>query len=250
MLTNLDDRYRTERVSSALAATFRGKLCDALFPGRNAVNFAKGDVVYDAGAGGHSFFFIREGVVSIGTVSDDGHEIIYDLRKKGDVVGELCVSDSLRRDRAVALENTQAFIVPYRDILDALQQNRGALQEVLRVFAAALSSAYDQTELLFIRDVVQRVVKTLQKLAKQLGHASGEFTEIDTYLTQEELARMVGASRERVSSALNTLRAQGMICYSRGGRLLLDLKALDGYSVSVSTSNRTFAPMSPSPSGL
>lgn len=221
-----------ELVSSALALTFRGKLCDTLLPGRVPVIFEKGQVLYDAGAAIDAFFFIRKGVVSIGTVSADGHEIIYDLRKKGDVVGELCVGDLLRRDRAVALEATEAFVIPYREVLEALQQNRGALQEVLRFFAGALSSAYDQTELLFARDVSQRVIMTLQRLAREFGRASDGQIEIETYLTQEELSRMAGASRERVSSALNVLRSHGLIRYSRRGRLLLDAKGLDLHSAS------------------
>jgi CRP-like cAMP-binding protein len=243
VLPGPDANYCAELESSALAVTFRGKLCDQLLPGRVPVHFEKGDILYDAGAGGNSFYFIREGVVSLGSVSADGHEIIYDLRKSGDVVGELCVCEVVRRDRAVALEHTRAIIIPYREILSALQQNRAALQEVLRVFAGALLSAYDQTELLFVREVTQRVIKTLQRLARELGRDSGDFTEIEAYLTQEELSRMVGASRERVSSALNALRTRGMIRYSRGGHLLLDLNALDVYSRSGFEADNRLAPI-------
>jgi DNA-binding IclR family transcriptional regulator len=52
-------------------------------------------------------------------------------------------------------------------------------------------------------------------------------TEIDAYLTQEELAQMVVASRERVSTALNSLRRGGLVRYSADGHLLLNLAALD-----------------------
>ncbi len=215
-----------ELLSSALASTFRGKLCGILLRGRKALFFPKGQVIFDLGSSDDTFFFIREGVVSIGTVSADGHEIIYDLRKEGDVVGELCASDISRRDRAVALEHTKAIPVPYPEILDALQKNRAILKDVLRAFARALASAYDKTELLFAKDIAHRVIKTLLKLANQLGRPSGELIEIDAYLTQEELSQMMGASRERVSSALNGFRARGIIRYSRGGHLLLNPKAL------------------------
>jgi len=207
------------------------------------VAFEKGAVLYDAGCGSDSFYFIREGVVSLGAVSSDGHEIIYDLRKGGDVVGELCVSGAMRHDRAVALENTQAVVVPYQEIVTALQQNCSALLDVLRLFATALLSAYDQTELLLIRDIAQRLIKTFQHLARDFGHESGGLTELDTYLTQEELARMVGASRERVSSALNGLRERGLIQYSRGGRLLMNVVALEGYSRSALETDRDIAPV-------
>lgn len=53
--------------------------------------------------------------------------------------------------------------------------------------------------------------------------------EIGAYLTQEEVAQMVMARRERVSTALNALRRRGIAQYSTRGRLILDMRALDDY---------------------
>ena len=120
-------------------------------------------------------------------VKGDGREIICDLRQKGDIVGELAACDIPRRDRALALEPTEAIVVRYHEILDALQQNRAALEEVLRVDCQVLSSAYDPTDILFSGDLIDRLIRTLQKLANQFGRPAGHLIEIDTYLTQEEI---------------------------------------------------------------
>jgi CRP-like cAMP-binding protein len=73
------------------------------------------------------------------------------------------------------------------------------------------------------------LVDVLRSLASKLGRPLGEHVEITTYLTQEELAQMVVARRERVSTALNSLRRRGIAQYSVRGHLLLDMRALEMY---------------------
>src|SRR2546429_7675623 len=63
-------------------------------------------IFYEVGDQERTFFFLQDGFVKVGTVTSDGHELIYDVRKGGDVVGELCASEPRRPDRAVALEQT------------------------------------------------------------------------------------------------------------------------------------------------
>lgn len=217
-------------LSSALGTIFRGKLCDTILHTREAISFDKGATIYDGGDKGRTFFFVKRGIVKVGTVTEDGREIIFDLRKEGDVIGELCACESSRRDRAVALEPTEVVAVPYDEILDRLQQNRAVLQEILEVICHSLSGAYDQANLMSFGDTVHRVIKVLLKLAIQLGHAAGDMVEIDAFLTQEEISQMIAASRERVCAALNLLRERGMVQYSRGGHLLLNVKNLESYS--------------------
>jgi CRP-like cAMP-binding protein len=168
-------------------------------------------------------------VVKVGAVTDGGHEVIYDLRKAGDIAGELCVCDLPRRDRAVALESTDVTSVAYEEVLDNLQRNREALHEVLDAVCRALSSAYDQVSVLSSGGTLERLVKVLIRLARELGRPSDGLIEIKTYLTQEEIAQMMASSREKVSVALNRLRDRAMVQYSRGGRLRVDLDALEGW---------------------
>ena len=77
---------------------------------------------------------------------------------------------------------------------------------------------------------MHRLTKTLLDLAGQLGRPTGNRVEITAHLTQEELAQMVAARRERVSLGLGLLRRYGMIEYTPHGHLLVDLAALRDYS--------------------
>lgn len=225
-----DFGIRQATLSSALTGVFRGKFCDAILPNREATIFKKGSMLYDVGQNDRTFFFLLSGFVKVGTITADGHELVYDVRKGGDVVGELCASQHQRPDRVVVLEDTEAVPVPYHEVLEVLRKQLGLLDGLVELFCRALTEAYEQVNILAVDGTLPRLIKALLRLAAKIGHRSGQIVEIPTYLTQEEISQMVAARRERVSTALNHLRRLGMVRYSNHGYLTLDTKALEKYS--------------------
>src|ERR1700682_6033861 len=217
-------------VSTALVSVFRGKFCDAILPNRKTTTFKKEEILYNVGDKERTFFFLQNGFVKVGTITSDGHELIYDVRKGGDVVGELCASEPRRPDRAVALEQTDAIPVPFEEVMEVVGKQPDLLGRVVDVFSGALNEAYAQVNTLAVDDTVHRLSKVLLKLAAKIGQSSGSEVEIPTYLTQEEIAQMVVARRERISTALNFLRRKKMIQYTNHGHLLLNVAALESYS--------------------
>jgi CRP/FNR family transcriptional regulator, cyclic AMP receptor protein len=228
----LDGSLSQAAVSTALISVFRGKFCDAILPNRKTTTFKKDAVIYDVGDSERTFYFLQDGFVRVGTITSDGHELIYDVRKGGDVVGELCASELRRPDRAVALEQTEAIPVPFQDVMEAVRKQPDLLARLVDVFCRALNEAYAQVNTLAVDDTVHRLSKVLLKLAAKIGQASGTEVVIPTYLTQEEIAQMVAVRRERISTALNFLRRKRMIGYTNLGHLLLNVKSLEGYSAS------------------
>jgi CRP/FNR family transcriptional regulator, cyclic AMP receptor protein len=226
----IDDSLSQAAVSTALVSVFRGKFCDAILPNRKTTTFKKEQVIYDVGDKEQTLFFLQDGFVKVGTITSDGHELIYDVRKGGDVVGELCASEPRRPDRAVALEQTEAIPVPFEDVMEAVRKQPDLLARLVDVFCSALSEAYSQVNTLAVDDTAHRLAKVLLKLAAKIGRHSESGVEIPTYLTQEEIAQMVAARRERISTALNFLRRKRMIQYTNHGLLVLNVKALESYS--------------------
>jgi CRP/FNR family transcriptional regulator, cyclic AMP receptor protein len=222
--------FRLVALSSALGQIFRGRFCDTVLPNRAARTFEKDEILYELGDRERTFFFIRHGVVKTGTTTDRGREIIYHLRKDGNVVGELCAMEAVRRERAVALERTEAVPVSLDEVVDTLAQHPVLLRDFIGIFCSALSEAYDQVNRMAAGNVMHGLVKVLRGLADKLGHPSGDLVEIAAYLTQEELSEMVVARRERVSTALNSLRRRGIVQYSARAHLLLDMHALETYA--------------------
>jgi CRP/FNR family cyclic AMP-dependent transcriptional regulator len=211
--------------SATLTSIFRGKFCEALLPNRKVTTFKKDHVIYNVGDSDRTFVFLQNGFVKLGAISPGGHEVIYDVRKAGDIVGELSISESQRSDRCVALEQTDAVLVPAEEVLEFLQARPEFVPILLDGFCQA-KAAYAQVNTLALDDIVHRLAKVLITLAARIGERSGSRAEIPTYLTQEEIAQMVGARRERISTALNALRRQGMVEYTARGHLVLDMEAL------------------------
>src|ERR1700720_1841411 len=87
---NFDDSIdRQAAVSTALISVFRGKFCDLVLPNRKAITFNKDEVIYNVGDEERTFFFLQNGFVKIGAITLEGREVIYDVRRGGDVIGEL-----------------------------------------------------------------------------------------------------------------------------------------------------------------
>ena len=180
-------------LSTALISVFRGKFCDFVLANRKATTFSKHCVIYDVGERSRTFFFLQSGFVKVGTITADGREVIYDVRKGGDVIGELRASEELRPDRAVALEETDAICVPFEDVMQQILKKPDLISVLVDVFCRALKEAYAQVNSLAIDDTVHRLIKVLIGLAAKIGRRSGTSVEIPTYLTQEEVAQMAAA---------------------------------------------------------
>jgi len=232
--SEIDDSLARQAIlSTALTSIFRGRFCDLILANRRATTFRRHSVIYDVGDRARTLFFLRTGFVKVGTITSDGREVIYDVRKGGDVVGELCAADQARPDRAVALEDTEAICVPFDEVMQSLLKKPDLIAVLVDVFCRALKEAYVQVNSLAIDDTVHRLIKVLVGLAKKIGRPSGSVVEIPTYLTQEEISQMAGARRERVSTALNSLRRRGIVQYSARGHMMLDVAALESHSSKV-----------------
>ncbi len=222
-----DSIGRQAAVSTALISIFRGRFCDLILPNRKTTTFKKDEVIYNVGDEGRNFFFLQSGFVKIGAITADGREVIYDVRRGGDVVGELCATEQARPDRAVALEQTVAISVPFAEIMEILLKKPELISALIDVFSKALKEAYSQVNTLALDNTLHRLIKILVGLATKIGRPSGLLVEIPTYLTQEEIAYMAAARRERISTALNTLRRQRMVHYSPRGHLIINVDALE-----------------------
>ena len=214
---------------SILSGLFRGKLCDQL-TGRSGRQFRAGEYVYLIGDRASSIHFLRSGLVKNSVLSEDGEELILRINKPGDIFGEFCLCDNQRREQCFAMEDSEIVEISFDDLINNLQQNRDSMYSFLINVCQRLSTAYDQLRTFSFDKTLERLAHTLLRLAHELG---GEHTpeglEIAHYIKQEELAQMIAASREVVSSSLNQLRTLGLINYSRKGRLTVNVVGLKAY---------------------
>ncbi|MDH3755833.1 MAG: Crp/Fnr family transcriptional regulator [Acidimicrobiia bacterium] len=156
---------------------------------RNDVLFAEGD---DAAA----LYVIADGRIAIANKSLDGRESMVALMEAGDLFGEMGLFDDRGRSaEARALEPSVVLEVPYAPVRDLYEAQPVLLWRVVSLLAGRVRNMDNALADSVFLDVSGRTAKRLLELA-------GDSDEFILPITQEELAGMVGASRERVNKAI------------------------------------------------
>ena len=208
-----------------VSALFRGKLCEELAhrPGRR---IQAGEFLYHMGEVARTIYLVRAGLVKTGIVSPGGQELTLRIHKAGDVLGELCLCADERREHAVALEPSEVVEIPTPLLIARLQGDPGAALDFATAALAHLTQTYERLRSLSVEPAMGRLIRTLLDLASDLGEPTSQGIRIAHRITQEELARLISARREVVSSLLNHLRKAGFVSYTRRGFIVVNGEAL------------------------
>jgi CRP-like cAMP-binding protein len=186
------------------------------------VSFARGQVVFVEGEPGDALYIITSGKVKIGRKSADGRESLLTLMGPSDMFGELAIFDPGPRTSTVTAITDVRAVVMDRTVLRRWIADRPEIAEqLLRVLARRLRRTNDNLSDLIFTDVPGRVAKQLLYLAQRFGSREGASLRVDHELTQEELAQLVGSSRETVNKALSDFAQRGWIRV-QGKSILID----------------------------
>ena len=165
----------------------------------------RGDVLFDEGDDAAELFVVESGRIAVASRSPDGRESVYALMEAGDVFGEMALFDHMGRSAlARALEPSVVHAVPYDALRTALEDDPVLLWGVVELLARRLRSMDNALADAVFLDVTGRTAKRLLELA-------GDADEFVLPVTQEELAGLVGASRERVNKALASFIKLGWV---------------------------------------
>ena len=165
--------------------------------------FRAGEVICHRDDPGQVLYIIKEGKVKISLISPDGQEISLVVFGPGDCVGELALLDGEPRSAdVIALERVECYTLQRSDFHKTVMKNPTIAIHVLEVLSRRLRRMNKQVEDLIFLDVYGRVAKKLLELADEHGQQTDEGTLINVRLTQQELASMVGASRESVNKVI------------------------------------------------
>lgn len=176
----------------------------------------RGDVVFAEGAESEHLYVIEDGLIAIVSRSDDGRESVFALMERGELFGEMGLLDGLGRSaEARALEPSQILEIPFEPVRDVFEAQPVLLWGVVALLAGRLRSMDAALADSVFLDVTGRTAKRLLEMA-------GDEDEFVLPVTQEELAGMVGASRERVNKAIASFVRLGWIDQSDRRYQILD----------------------------
>lgn len=188
---------------------------------------ARGHVVFREGDPGDRLFVVMSGKVKISRAASDGRENLLAVLGTGEMFGELSLFDPGPRTATVTTvtEATLASL-DHDDLRPLLIERPGVAVHLLQALAQRLRRTNEAMADLVFTDVPGRVAKALLDLAEKFGTPEADATRVRHDLTQEELAQLVGASRETVNKALSEFAHRGWLRIDGRSVLILDAERL------------------------
>ena len=187
------------------------------------VELPRADRLFDEGDAGDRLYVVLEGKIKLTRAASDGRENLLSVLGPGEMFGELSLFDPRpRTSSAVAVTDVRLAALAHADLLSWLTGRPDVALHLLRALARRLRRANDVMADLVFTDVPGRVAKALLDLAERFGEQQEDGLQVHHDLTQEELAQLVGASRETVNKALADFAARGWLQLSAKSVLLID----------------------------
>jgi len=172
--------------------------------------FPKHKTIVEEGLPGDYMYIIREGRVSVSKLSDDGREKILEFLEAGDFFGEMSLLDNSPRSASVrALVEVRVLALSRSDFLNVLHGSPDLAMAVIQELTRRLRQVDEQASSLSFQRVKERTKGLLVRLAKDETGREGRLAT--PALTHQQIADMIGTSRETVTRALKGLKEQGWL---------------------------------------
>ena len=210
LFTALDD---------AAAATLRESMTQ--------VKVSKGQTLFKEGDAGDRLFVVVEGKLKLGTSSGDGRENLLSILGPGDMFGELSLFDpGPRTATATAVTDSRVLALANDQVIGWVTAHPQVSLQLLKRLARRLRRTNEVLADLVFADVPGRVAKAIIELGERFGTKKDDGLHVNHELTQEELAQLVGASRETVNKALADFASRGWVKLEPRAVIILDYERL------------------------
>jgi CRP-like cAMP-binding protein len=188
---------------------------------------SRGKILFREGQEGDRLYVVVEGKIKLGTTSSDGRENLLSILGPGEMFGELSLFDPQpRTSTATAVTDARLVSLAHEAVIGLVTTHPQTSLELLRRLAQRLRKSNDILADLVFADVPGRVAKAIMDLGERFGTLKDDGLHVNHDLTQEELAQLVGASRETVNKSLADFAARGWVKLEPRAVLVTDVERL------------------------
>lgn len=182
-----------------------------------------GEPLYCRGDQPTGLFGIVSGRIRLCSTSAEGKELTATFFEAGDWLGEISIFDGLPRlSDAVASGDVEVLVLPRQAIQGLLERQPELYAPFVRILCRKLRMAMEGMSDLMLLPLSQRLAKRLLALADDYGQAHADGLLIDMHLPQDELGRLLGASRQSISKELKSLERAGLVKLAYGQIVIVD----------------------------
>jgi CRP/FNR family cyclic AMP-dependent transcriptional regulator len=202
---------------------------DLLARSSRRLRYPRKSIVFNEGDPGDFLLVILNGRVKVTLLGDRGQETIVAVLGRGGFLGEVAVFDDLPRSATVmTLEDTEFLQLSRRPVLAFVEEHPAIAMKIMSHLAGALREANEQIRTLSMFDAYGRIIRSLLGIARKQGQPDGMRILVRPKPSFQELARMIGCTRETVSRAVKMLEQSGYVSPIEGG-LAIEQRAIRKY---------------------
>lgn len=200
---------------------------DALARCGSSRTFRKKSVLMQEGDKAEAVFFLVSGKVKLAKMNPEGQEKLLTIVRSGEMFGEISAFDGgMSPYQAEALEKVTVITVPLSQFVQLVETHPALALACIRIEAKRLRQAYRHMKNLALLDTHGRIAARLFKLCRDFGRQEGESIRIGLNLTRQEMAQLIGTSRETVSRVLAEYERMGIIEVDRHQIIVHDIEEL------------------------
>jgi CRP-like cAMP-binding protein len=190
--------------------------------------FGNGMTLFHQDMPGMTLYMIAEGYVRLYSLGQTGQEFTYYIHGPTDIFGELSLLDNgYHAASCITLTPIRIWLLSKDHLFELMERYPAIYARLLHIIAGRLRSTTRKAEAMAFQDVQGRLAYEMLDLGKHCGHEVDEGVSIDIPLNQNDLASMVGATRESVNKALATFRSRNLIKMTGANIILTDRGGLE-----------------------
>lgn len=181
---------------------------------------SRGTAVVQSGEKTDNVYFVLNGSLKVLVCDEDGREVILTILGQGEVFGEMGMLDASPRSATVtAVAATDLVVIAHADFRQIMSNNFDVCLSIMCNMATRLRAADRKIESLALMDVYGRVARLLLDMAEP---AEGGRSIVRKKISKQDIARMIGASREMVSRVMKDLQARGLLEETPAGLVVIE----------------------------
>jgi CRP/FNR family transcriptional regulator len=189
----------------------------------------KNEVIYMTHESVKRLYFLKKGVVKIAAVNEAGDEITKDVIQEGDIFGEITLNGNAANSGEFAKAiSDEVSICSFKldDFERVLEKNPNLSLRYTKKVGDKFKAMETRFSNLIFKDVRTRLIEFIKDISKNTGEKRGEETVVNNYLTHQDIASIIGSSRQTVTTLLNDFEKKGLIKYTRNEMIIPDLALL------------------------
>ncbi len=183
----------------------------------------RGEILFLEEEPGEALFVLFDGLVRLTKLNEEGKEQVLHYVHPGGVFAEVVLFDGGPYPAtAEAVEESLVGALANRDMEELVLSNSALALSMLQIMSRRLRAAQMAIRDLGLHDADERLTRLLLKLAGRYGEETPEGMKIETWITRQEMAAIIGTTRETVARALSRFQKMGLLQLDKGAIILKD----------------------------